>query len=65
MPQTHRSFTVRVPLEFYEKMSGRALKESKHLNTLVNELLRLGWGEAINLNATLESMIKKEIFRDS
>lgn len=56
---THRSFTVRVPLDLYVEMSELAREGGQHLNQKVNDLLKLGLGESINLNAQIERFIRK------
>lgn len=56
-----RSFTVRVPLSLYIKLSEMAQAESLNLNQKVNQVIRLGLGEHISLDAMLGRMIKTKL----
>ena len=59
--EPHRSFTVRIPESMYEKIGDMANAEGMHVNGKVNQLLALGMGEHINLDAAIARLIKREI----
>jgi hypothetical protein len=59
--EIYRSFTVRVPLSLYTQMAEQARAEKMHLNGKANQLLRLGLGEKINLDAALAALIREKL----
>lgn len=60
-----RGFTIRVPQELYLKLCECASSDDLTLNVKVNQLLRLGLGEHVNLNAVLAKMlVKLSVTRD-
>ncbi len=59
--EVHRSFTVRIPESLYEQIGNLAQSENMFVNTKVNQLLRLGLGKDISLNAALASLLKREV----
>jgi hypothetical protein len=54
---THRSFTLRVPIDFYLEIGQKAQSEKVPLNQLANRLLRLGMDKHITLDDALRSML--------
>lgn len=62
--ESHRSFTVRVPISRYVEMSKRAQRDGKHLNQTVNELLILGMGEGIKLDDALAALLRRASTKD-
>lgn len=67
MPKTttpkepHRSFTVRVPESLYNTIGDLANAEGVHVNVKVNQLLRLGLGQHVSLDAALARLLRKEV----
>jgi hypothetical protein len=64
--ETHRSFTVRVPISLYLEMGQLAQDEETNLNAKVNQLLLLGMGKHVSLDSALRrllvgSMTEKEV----
>lgn len=59
--EEHRSFTVRVPLSLYEKIGDLASSDGVFVNQKVNQLIRLGMGEHINLDQAVARLLKKEM----
>lgn len=59
--EPHRSFTVRVPESLYNTVGDLAIAEGVATNVKVNQLLRLGLGEHISLDAALARLLKKEV----
>lgn len=57
--QTHRSFTVRVPMARYLKIAELAEESNSNLNVKVNELLELGLKENINIEQALSRLIRR------
>jgi hypothetical protein len=57
--QTHRSFTVRVPMSIYSKITQLALESKTNMNTKVNELLELGLKENVRVEAILMRLVKR------
>ena len=57
--QTHRSFTVRVPIERYSKIAALAQESNTNMNGKVNELLELGLKENVRVEAILLRLVKK------
>lgn len=70
MPQSprtkepHRSFTVRIPESMYERIGDMANADGVHVNGKVNQLLKLGMGEHISLDAAVARLLKKEVASD-
>lgn len=56
--ETHRSFTVRVPMSTYFKMANLANRDNMFLNQKVNQLLKLGLGEHISLDDALVVLLR-------
>lgn len=56
-PETHRSFTVRVPIPLYLEMGQLAQDEGTNLNQKVNQLLSLGLGKHVSLDAALRRLL--------
>jgi hypothetical protein len=54
---THRSFTLRVPTDFYLELASAAQEDGVPLNQKANQLLRLGMGKHISLTDALRSML--------
>ena len=59
--EEHRSFTVRVPLSLYEKIGDLASSDGVFVNQKVNQLIRLGMGEHINLDQAVARLLNKEM----
>jgi predicted HicB family RNase H-like nuclease len=59
--EPHRSFTVRVPESIYAKLGDMAHADGMHVNGKVNQLLRLGMGEHVSLDAAVARLIKREV----
>jgi predicted HicB family RNase H-like nuclease len=59
--ETHRSFTVRIPESLYEEIGDLASGDGVFVNIKVNQLLRLGLGHHISLDAAVARMLKKEV----
>lgn len=59
--EEHRSFTVRVPLSLYAKIGDLASADGVFVNQKVNQLIRLGMGEHINLDQAVARLLKKEM----
>jgi hypothetical protein len=64
MAQSHRSFTIRVPLERYIEMSDLAKADNTNLNAKVNELLTLGLGRNVSLEEAIARLLKREVSKD-
>lgn len=58
---THRSFTVRVPLELYIKLGDMAKDDGVFINQKANQLLRLGMGQHVNLDQALARLLKTTV----
>jgi len=54
---THRSFTVRVPLALYLEIAQLAQDEGTNLNKKVTQLVLLGMGKHISLNDALRHLL--------
>lgn len=59
--QTHRSFTVRVPMSRYLQLADLAQKDNTNLNVKVNELLILGMDRAVDVDKAIASFVKRAI----
>ena len=59
--KTHRSFTLRVDIDFYLELAEMAQAEGIPLNQLANRLLRLGKGKHIDLSDALRAMLLDKI----
>lgn len=55
--ETHRSFTVRVPLPLYLEIAKLAQDEGTNLNRKVTQLIQLGMGKHISLNAAMRQLL--------
>lgn len=62
--QTHRSFTVRVPIARYSKIAELALESNTNMNVKVNELLELGLKENVRVEKILSRLIKRADLED-
>ena len=67
---THRSFTLRVPIDFYLEMAEKAQAEKVPLNQLANRYLRLGMGKHVDVdeairNLLIERMVSDPALRDA
>lgn len=56
-PETHRSFTVRIPIPLYLELGQLAQDEGTNLNQKVNQLLSLGMGKHVSLDAALKRLL--------
>jgi predicted HicB family RNase H-like nuclease len=56
----HRSFTVRIPEELYNQIGDLANADGMCLNPKVHQLLLLGLGRHVNLDAAVARLLKKE-----
>ena len=63
--EPHRSFTVRIPESMYERVGDLANSDGLTVNAKVNQLLKLGMGEHISLDAAVARIIKREVTDDS
>ena len=59
--KTHRSFTLRVDIDFYLELCEKAQAEGIPLNQLANRLLRLGMDKHVSLDSALRSMIMERV----
>lgn len=59
-----RAFSIRMTLSMYEKIAELAHADQVDMNPKVNQLLRLGLGEHINLDAAVARLIRKEAFKE-
>jgi len=59
--ETHRSFTVRVPMSLYLRLAEMAQADGVFINQKANQLLRLGMGQHINLDQALARLFKEKI----
>lgn len=59
--ESHRSFTVRVPIATYLQMGQLAQDEGTNLNHKVNQLLLLGMGKHVSLDAALRRMVTNAV----
>lgn len=57
--QTHRSFTVRVPIARYSKIADLARESNTNMNGKVNELLELGLKENVRVEQILVRLVKR------
>ena len=57
--QTHRSFTVRVPMARYVKIADLARESKSNMNVKVNELLELGLKENVNIEEVLVRLLRR------
>jgi len=62
---THRSFTVRIPIEMYLQIGQLAQAEGSNINAKVNQLLKLGLGEHISLDAALRKLLAEKMTETS
>lgn len=58
MPESHRSFTIRVPQARYVEMSDLARKDNTNLNAKVNELLTLGLARNVSMDEAIAKFLK-------
>lgn len=54
----HRSLTIRVPSDVYFEVASLAQADEQNLNGKFNQLIILGLGRHISLDAALRRMIK-------
>ena len=64
MAESHRSFTIRVPLSRYIEMSNLAKADNTNLNAKVNELLILGLGRNVSIEEALTKLLKREVMKE-
>ncbi len=62
--QTHRSFTVRVPMTRYLKIADLARESKSNLNVKVNDLLEIGLKENVNIEKALANLIRRAASKD-
>lgn len=62
--QTHRSFTLRVPTDFYLEMAQKAQTEGIPLNQLANRLLRLGTDKHVDLDDAIRTLLLDRMVAD-
>lgn len=59
--QTHRSFTIRLPIDLYLETASVAQADGLTLNAKLNQLLMLGLGKHISLDAALARLLMKTV----
>lgn len=64
MAESHRSFTIRVPIARYVEMSDLARADNSNLNAKVNELLTLGLDKNVKLEEAIARLLKRETLKD-
>ena len=57
----HRSLTVRVPSEVYFEVAKLAQDDEQNLNAKFNQLILLGLGKHISLDAALARLLKTAV----
>jgi predicted HicB family RNase H-like nuclease len=57
----HRSLTIRIPLELYIELADLANTEGTSLNEKISQLIQLGLGQHVNLDAALRRLLIKEV----
>jgi predicted HicB family RNase H-like nuclease len=62
--ETHRSFTVRVPMSLYLRLAEMAQADGVFINQKANQLLRLGMGQHVSLDQALARLIKEKMEGD-
>lgn len=62
--ETHRSFTVRIPISMYLQIGQLAQEEESNINAKVNQLLALGLGKHISLDAALRRLLVNKMTED-
>jgi hypothetical protein len=62
--QTHRSFTVRVPMATYVQIADLAQESNTNMNVKVNELLTLGLGKNIQIEEVLARLLRRVTTED-
>jgi len=62
--EEHRSFTVRIPESLYTEIGDLANADGMFVNTKVNQLIRLGLGRHVDLNAALARMLARDAISD-
>lgn len=62
--QSHHSFTLRVPSDFYLELASKAQGEGIALNQLANRVLRLGWGKHVDIDAAIRSLLLDRMISD-
>lgn len=65
MSKKFRSFTIRVPDEVYLEMALAAQSDEVPLNQKANQLIRLGLGKHISLDAAVRRLITRTIVGDT
>lgn len=65
MAESHRSFTIRVPLARYIEMSDLAKADNTNLNAKVNELLILGLGRNVSIEEAIGRLLRRETVKDA
>jgi predicted HicB family RNase H-like nuclease len=59
--ETHRSFTVRVPMSLYLSLAEMAQADGVFINQKANQLLRLGMGKHVSLDQAVLRLIKDKM----
>lgn len=62
--RTHRSFTLRVPNDFWLELAALAQAEGIPLNQLANRLLRLGLDKHVSLDEALRRLLMERIIQE-
>jgi restriction endonuclease len=61
---THRSFTLRVPIDFYLEIAEKAQAEGIAINQLANRVLRLGFGKHVEVDQAIRSLLLDRMVAD-
>ena len=59
--ETHRSFTVRVPMSLYLELGQMAEADGVFINQKANQLLRLGMGHHVSLDQALVRLLRTQV----
>lgn len=57
--ETHRAFSIRVPMSLYLKISTMAQAEGVNLNAKMNQLIKLGLSGKIDLDEQLRQLLTR------
>ena len=55
--ETHRAFSVRLPMSIYLRVAEMAQNDGVNLNAKINQLIRLGLDGKINLDDALRNLL--------
>lgn len=61
---SHRSFTLRVSIDFYLELAEKAQAEGIPLNQLANRLLRLGLDKHVDIDSALRTLLIDRMVAD-